>query len=417
MTLNYHDNILHSAAFPLTGLAERFGTPLYVYNQHQFIRAVRQLDGGLAGPTPHLICYAIKANPTLAVIQTFARLGLGADITSGGELYRALQAGIPANQIVYSGVGKTPNEMRQALEANIRSFHVESAGELQTLGEVAASMGRVATVALRVNPDIDPHTHPHIATGLRDTKFGIPWDQVTEMVEEIQRMPPLKLCGLSVHIGSQITKLGPFEQAAERLVALARELLFAGVPLDYLDLGGGLGVRYQDETPPPLVEWGNALRSVMGGLPLTLLVEPGRALVAESGILVTRVLNVKQSVSRTFVVVDAGMNDFLRPILYGVHHPIWPVEPHSDAPERMVDIVGPVCESTDVFARDQSLPLPRPGDLLAVLHAGAYGSSMASNYNSRCRPAEVMITEDGESRLIRTRETYADLMKCESLLP
>ena len=270
-------------------------------------------------------------------------------------------------------------------------------------------------MALRINPDVDPHTHPHIATGLRDTKFGLPWEQAPALVTRIRSLSALRLCGLSTHIGSQIVELEPFRQAAARVVELARDLLAGGFPLEYIDLGGGLGVPYQGETPPTLAVWGRALREATGDLPLTLVTEPGRSLVADAGILLTRVLFVKRAGRKTFVVVDAGMNDLLRPMLYGAYHPIWPVARRAEMPEEVVDVVGPVCESTDVLARGRSLPLPRPGDLLAVLQAGAYGNSMASNYNSRPRPAEVMIVGEGEVRLIRARETYEDLVRGELL--
>ncbi len=417
MTLEYREHALHLDGVSLVGLAGEFGTPLYVTSQAALRRAASELDAALAGPTPHLICYAVKANPTLAVIQTFAQMGMGADVTSGGELYRALRAGVPAEKIVYSGVGKTPGEMRQALEANIRALHVESEDEVHTLAGVAGDMGQVARVALRVNPEVDPRTHPHIATGQRDSKFGVARGQVEAVVGLVRDRPALQLCGLSMHIGSQITDLEPFRQAAGQVVALARRLIEEGDALEYVDLGGGLGVRYRDEERPPVIgEWAGVLRDAMGDLPLMLLVEPGRALVAEASVLLMRVLAIKRAASKTFVVVDAGMNDFLRPVLYEAHHPIWAVERGEDRPERRVDVVGPVCESTDVIARGRMMRLPRRGDLLAVLKVGAYGISMASNYNSRLRPAEVMIGEDGQVRLIRERERQADLVRQERLL-
>ncbi len=400
----------------LFALAEQFGTPLYVYHQPALIDAARALDVALAGPTPHLICYALKANPTLAVIQTFARLGLGADVTSGGELFRALRAGIPAEKIVFSGIGKTPTEMAEALAAGIRALHIESEDELITLAGIAAQSGKPAPIALRVNPDVDPHTHPHIATGLRESKFGLPWESISSLVARIRSMPSLQIVGLSLHIGSQIVEASPFQEATARVTALARDLLTQGVTLEYLDFGGGLGVRYADESPPTLAEWGAILRAALDDLPLALIVEPGRSLVAPAGLLLTRILAIKRAPAKTFVIVDAGMNDLLRPALYDAHHPILTIPPRPGTQQEIMDVVGPVCESADALARARLLPLPEVGDLLAVLQTGAYGSSMASNYNSRCRPAEVMILAGGQPYLIRARESYSDLIRGESLL-
>ncbi len=417
MPLTYRDDILHMDSVPLPALAEQYGTPLYVYSRPALMRAVHEIDKALHGPTPYLICYAVKANPTLAIIQTFARFGFGADVTSGGELYRAIQAGVPARRIVYSGVGKTPAEMREALDAGIRAFHIESEGELDTLAFIAEQAQRTVAVTFRTNPDIDPHTHPHIVTGLRTSKFGLSWDSIPALVSQVLNTPSLRLVGLSAHIGSQITTLAPFAEAAGRLSSLARDLLAQGVRLEYLDFGGGLGIQYGDESPPSLAEWGTTLRSALGDLPLNLLVEPGRALVAEAGVLLTRVLSVKHTPEKIFVIVDAGMNDLLRPMLYDAYHPIWPIRQWANMPQETVDVVGPICESTDVLARDRLLTLPRPGDLLAILNAGAYGMSMASNYNSRRRPAEVMVRLSAKHHLIRARESYADLTRGESLLP
>ncbi len=417
MSFVYTQDRLCVGQVALADLATQFGTPLYVYDQNALIEAASRLDAALAGPTPHLVCYAIKANPSLAIIQTFARMGFGADVTSGGELHRALLAKIPAVQIVYSGVGKTAAEMAQALEGGIRAFHIESEQEIGTLSGIAASMGQTASVGLRVNPDIDPQTHPHIATGLRDAKFGLPWERIPALVDRVRDHPTLQLHGLSVHIGSQITDIAPFQKAAMRVAELASDLLASGIPLTYIDAGGGLGVRYQAEMPPTLAQWAGILRQTLSGLSLELLVEPGRALVAGAGVLVTRVLAIKEGATKTFVIVDAGMNDLLRPMLYDAYHPILPVERDDSRPARVIDIVGPVCESTDVLARERHLPLPIPGELLAIMQAGAYGMSMASNYNSRTRAVEVMVMQGGHVHLSRTRETYDDLVRGESLLP
>jgi len=417
LALDYQGGLLHLDGLSLAALADQFGTPLYVYSQAAMIDAARQVDTALAGPTPHLVCYALKANPSLAIIQTFARLGLGADVTSGGELFRALRAGVPAGKIVFSGVGKTRDELHQALEAGVRALHVETESELAVLSEIAAGRGRPAPIALRINPDVDPHTHPKIATGMSDSKFGLPWGDVPRIVREILSRPGLRLVGLSMHIGSQITYLDAFQEAARLVTGMAASLLEDGAALDYLDFGGGIGVRYADETPPSLAEWAAALREVLGGLPLALLAEPGRSLVAESGLLIARVTGIKQTPKKTFVILDAAMNDLIRPMLYDAYHPIDPVRRRPGAAIRPVDVVGPVCETTDTFARGRALALPEPGDLLVIRQAGAYGMSMASNYNSRPRAAEVLITPDGDARLIRLRETYDDLIHGESQLP
>jgi diaminopimelate decarboxylase len=416
MALTYRDGVLHLDGHSIMDLARDHGTPLYIYSQHDLITAGHALDSALVGPTPHLICYAVKANPNLAVIQTFARLGFGADVTSGGELHRALLAGVPPERIVYSGVGKTVDEIGMALLCGIRAFHVESRGEMEAIAAVAASQGAVAPVALRVNVNVDPHTHPGISTGQQETKFGIAWDQVPALRTMVTASASLKLVGLSVHIGSQITELVPYREAADLVVTLARELLVGGAALEYIDFGGGLGVRYDDESPPGFEAWGRVLRDSLGDLPLTLVVEPGRSLVAGSGVLITHVLYIKKSAAKTFVIVDAGMNDLLRPMLYGAYHPIRPIHEMNGRPTVPVDVVGPVCETTDIFAAQRVMALPQPGDLLAITQAGAYGSSMASNYNSRRRPAEVMIGEEGAVHVIRKRETADDLVRGESLL-
>jgi len=417
LALDYQDGRLSLDGLSLEALAADFGTPLYVYSQAAMIDAAQQVDTALAGPTPHLVCYALKANPSLAVIQTFARLGLGADVTSGGELFRALRAGVPAAKVVFSGVGKTPAELRAALDSGIRALHVETEGELAALNAIAGELGRPAPIALRINPDVDPHTHPKIATGMSENKFGLPWGEVLRIVEDIRKMPGLRLVGLSMHIGSQITRLDGFQEAARLVASLAADLLSAGVALEYLDFGGGIGVRYADETPPSPAEWAGALRAVLGDLPLGLLAEPGRSLVAGSGVLITRVTGIKRTPAKTFVILDAAMNDLIRPMLYDAYHSIDPVLQRPGAPVEPVDIVGPVCETTDTFARGRDLPLPEPGDLLAIRQVGAYGMSMASNYNSRPRAAEVMITADGAALPIRDRETYDDLVRGERLLP
>jgi len=416
MDLSYIDQTLHFEEVSLETLADEFDTPLYVYNQPALMRAAQAMDLALVGRTPHLICYAVKANPSLAIIQAFAQQGFGADVTSGGELHRALKAGIRPECIVFSGVGKTATEVRLGLEAGIRAFHIESAWELEMIQHKAEISSAIVPLALRVNPDVDAHTHPSITTGIHETKFGIAWEAIPELVAAIQSTPSIQLVGLSMHIGSQITEIEPFREAAGRLAGLARDLLNNGIELGYLDFGGGLGARYLNETPPSFAEWGQTLRQVLGDLPLELVVEPGRALIAEMGVLITRVLGIKQTPRKTFVITDAGMTDLIRPMLYGAYHPIWPVRQRQDAPEKIVDVVGPVCETTDTLAKDRALPLSEPGDLLAILHVGAYGAAMASNYNSRPRAAEVMVKQDGSAQLIRSRETYEDMTRNEFML-
>jgi diaminopimelate decarboxylase len=417
MALTYRERVLHVDARSMLDLTRDHGTPLYATSQRDLIAAGQALDAALVGPTPHLICYAVKANPGLAIIQTFARLGFGADVTSGGELHRALLADVPPQRIVYSGVGKTADEIALAMDRGIKAFHAESRGELEAIAAIATSRGAVAPISLRVNVNVDPRTHPNISTGQQETKFGIAWDQAPALIEMAAASATLKLVGLSVHIGSQITELAPYREAADRVVGLASELLTGGAALEYIDFGGGLGVCYNDELPPSFDAWGDVLRESLGSLPVTLVVEPGRSLVADSGVLITQVLYVKESSGKTFVIVDAGMNDLLRPMLYGAYHPIRPIHEMNDRPTVPVDVVGPVCETTDIFAAQRVMALPQPGDLLAITQAGAYGSSMASNYNSRRRPAEVMIGKEGVVHVIRQRETVDDLVRGERLLP
>lgn len=416
MVARYAGQALQIDDIAATDLAARYGTPLYVMSQRFMLEQARRLEAALRGPTPHLACYAVKANPTLAVIQTFARAGLGADVTSGGELYRALRAGVPGEQIVFSGVGKTRDELVAALDAGVMATQVESLDEVRMLDQIAEERRQIAAVGVRVNPEIDPHTHPGIATGQAGSKFGIAWDMIQEAISTIQASPHLRLRGLSAHAGSQITEIGVFEQVAEKLAGLAREVVGEGGDLDYVNFGGGLAVCYQDERVPKVEEWAGALRRAMGDLRLRLVVEPGRWLVAEAGVLLARVVAVKQNVDKHVVVVDAGMNDLLRPALYGSYHPIWPAERDDSQPEIVADIAGPVCESSDVVGRERTIRRPRQGDVLAILCAGAYGSSMGSNYNSRRRPAEVLIRADGVVRVIRDRETYGDLVRGEKLL-
>ena len=398
---------------PLSAIAERHGTPCYVYSRAALESAWRALDGALAG-LPHLVCYAAKANANLAVLDVLARLGSGFDIVSGGELARVVAAGGDPGKTVFSGVGKSAAEMRQALDAGILCFNVESAAELERLDAVARERGRVAPVSFRVNPDVDPKTHPYISTGLKENKFGIAYDDALPLYRQARGMRGIAVRGIDIHIGSQITDLAPYREAARKVLDLADRLAGEGLHLEHVDLGGGLGIRYRDETPLPVAGYAAMLRELFAGRREKLLIEPGRWLVAEAGVLVTRVEYLKPGPAKHFAIVDAAMNDLLRPALYDAWHGVDPVRPRSGPPARW-EIVGPVCESADFLARGRDLDLA-PGDLLAVRAAGAYAMAMSSNYNARPRAAEVMV--DGErAHLVRRRETVADLYAAEATLP
>ncbi|QNM97586.1 diaminopimelate decarboxylase [Chitinimonas koreensis] len=397
---------------PLSAIAETFGTPCYVYSEAFLSETYRAYRDAFAS-VETLICYAMKANSNLSVLRTFARLGAGCDIVSGGELARALAAGVPAERIVFSGVAKRADEMRAALEAGIHCFNVESEAELQRLNEVAAGVGRRASVSLRVNPDVDARTHPYISTGLKDNKFGIGWAEARRVYGVAAGLPHLKVVGIDCHIGSQLTELSPFVDALDRLLALVDTLAADGIVLEHLDLGGGLGIRYTDETPPEVDEYARAVLGRLAGRKLKLVLEPGRSLVGNAGLLLTRVEYLKPGEGKHFAIVDAAMNDLMRPALYGAYHDIVAVRPNQ-APERVYDVVGPVCESSDFLGKDRRLALEQ-GDLLAVLSAGAYGMTMSSNYNTRARAAEVLVG-DGRARLIRARETLDELLANERAL-
>ncbi len=413
---DYTEGRLHAEGVPLARLAQEVGTPAYVYSRATLTRHFRVVDAALSGH-PHLVCFAVKANSNLAVLGLLAELGAGFDIVSGGELARVLKAGGDPAKVTFSGVGKTEDELTLALEAGVRSFNVESEGELEALDRVAGRLGKRAPVSLRVNPDVDPKTHPYIATGLEAHKFGIPRDRARALYGKAAALGHLEVCGVDCHIGSQLTDLSPFVDAAERMLELVRDLRADGHPIRHLDMGGGLGIPYDGETPPLPDAWGAALKDAVAPVPdLELVVEPGRVIAGNAGILLTRVLYLKETGRKTFVIVDAGMNDLARPSLYQAHHAIWPVDaPAHDAPEVVCDVVGPVCESGDFFARDRALPKVRAGDLVAVMSAGAYGFTMASNYNSRPRPPEVLV-DGGDYLVVRRRESIADLMRGERTL-
>jgi diaminopimelate decarboxylase len=409
----YSNGELHGEAVPLSDIARRYGTPCYVYSRAALTETYRGFDAAFAGHD-HLICYAVKANSNLAVLNLLARLGSGFDIVSGGELARVLAAGGDAGRTVFSGVGKSVEEMRQALAARILCFNVESESELLRLEHVAAQAGAKAAISLRINPDIDPRTHPYIATGLRETKFGVPYQEALALYRRARDLPHLAVAGIGCHIGSQLTDLAPFVTALDRVLELADRLRADGIEVAHIDLGGGLGIRYRDEAPPAIADYARALISRLGGRPVRLLLEPGRALVGSAGVLLTRVEYLKHGSGRNFAVVDAAMNDLLRPALYDAYHEVLPVATRAD-PGVAYEIVGPVCESGDFLARNRVLAL-REGDLLAVMGTGAYGMSMSSNYNTRPRAPEVVI-DGAEPHLVRERETISGLLAGERALP
>lgn len=406
---SYQNDVLCAEGVPLTEIAARFGTPCYVYSETALADRFDQFNDAFAGQD-HLICYAVKANSNLSILQAFARMGAGFDIVSGGELQRVLAAGASACRVVFSGVGKTAAEMRMALEANILCFNVESEAELHRLNEVAGSLGRIAPVSLRVNPDVDAKTHPYISTGLKQNKFGIAYTGALALYREAARMPNLRITGMDCHIGSQLTEVGPFIAAAEKIRALTDQLAASGIHLDHLDMGGGLGIRYSDETPPSIADYAQALTGALEGFEGKLLVEPGRSLVGNAGLLLARVEYLKHGEEKNFAIVDAAMNDLMRPALYDAYHAIVPVERRTDAP-RTLEVVGPVCETGDFLGHGRELAI-RQGDLLAVMSAGAYGMSMSSNYNTRPRAAEIMVNKTN-ARLIRERETMQQLFAAE----
>ncbi|BDG03937.1 diaminopimelate decarboxylase [Anaeromyxobacter oryzae] len=408
--------VLHAERISLEALAEAHGTPLYVYSTATLTRHWKVLHRSLAG-IDHVVCYAVKANSNLAVLSLFARLGSGFDIVSGGELYRVLKAGGDPGKVVFSGVGKRDDEIAFALESGVRVLNVESAPELARVSIVARRMGVRAPIALRVNPDVDPKTHPYISTGLRENKFGVSIAEARRLYALAATDPALEIRGIACHIGSQITDLRPFLDAIARVRALAKDLATQGIRLGHLDVGGGLGITYRDEEPPHPDAYGAAIKKALTGWDGEVFLEPGRVLVGNAGVLVTRVLYVKKSGRKTFVVVDAAMNDLVRPSYYGAYHGIELAgAPRKDARELVCDVVGPICESSDFLAQKRRLPEPRPGDLLVVRSAGAYGFAMSSNYNARPRAAEVLV--DGDRALVaRKRETYADLVRGEQPLP
>jgi len=409
---HYQNDALYAEQVPLADIAARFGTPCYVYSRAALTDNLRQFTNALQG-REHLICYAVKANSNLAILNVFARLGAGFDIVSGGELQRVLAAGGDARKVVFSGVGKTVAEMRMALDAGILCFNVESAAELDRLNEVAASMGKIAAISLRVNPDVDAKTHPYISTGLKQNKFGVAYSDAIALYRKARSLTNLHITGMDCHIGSQLTETSPFIAAAEKILVLVDALASEGIRLEHLDLGGGLGIRYNEEIPPAIAEYVAALLAVLRGRSEKLLLEPGRVLVGNAGVLLTRVEYLKHGEEKNFAIVDAAMNDLMRPALYDAYHNILPVLRENN-PVQSYEVVGPICETGDFIGHERDLAIG-PRSLLAVLSAGAYGMSMSSNYNTRPRAAEVMV-DGGVIHLVREREAVAQLYAGEKLI-
>ena len=413
---NYKGGQLMAEDVSLAALADRVGTPFYCYSSATLTRHFQVYDQALAG-LDHTVCFAVKANGNLAVLTTLARLGAGADVVSGGELDRALAAGVPASKIVFSGVGKTADEMAKALKAGIHQLNVESEPELRELSRVAQSLGRTASVAIRINPDVDAKTHHKITTGRAENKFGIDWDRAPAIYALARDLPGIEAPGIAVHIGSQLTDLDPYRAAYTRVKEVALDLRAKGHDIRRLDLGGGLGIPYNLEKAPPPSDYGAMVKEIVGDLGCQITVEPGRLICGNAGVLVTRVLYVKQGSTRTFVIVDAAMNDLIRPALYDAYHAIVPVaEPAAGAPTAPVDVVGPVCETGDTFASERHLPAVKAGDLLAFRSAGAYGAVMASTYNGRPLVPEVLVS-GADSAVVRRRQEPEEMLALDSLPP
>lgn len=409
---HYKNDSLYVEQVPLADIAEKFGTPCYVYSRAALMDGMRQFTDALQG-REHLICYAVKANSNLAVLNVFARMGAGFDIVSGGELQRVLAAGGDARKVVFSGVGKTTAEMRMALEANILCFNVESSAELDRLNEVAGSMGKIAAISLRVNPDVDAKTHPYISTGLKQNKFGVAYTEAVALYRKASGLENLRITGMDCHIGSQLIETSPFIAAIEKVLVLVEALTVEGIHLEHLDLGGGLGICYDDETPPAIADYIAAILAGLRGRIEKLILEPGRVLVGNAGVLLTRVEYLKHGEEKNFAIVDAAMNDLMRPALYDAYHEILPVSLEKQG-SKIYEVVGPICETGDFIGRARELAIA-PQALLAVLSAGAYGMSMSSNYNTRGRAAEVMV-DGGEVHLVRERETVSQLYAGERII-
>ncbi|MBN1380042.1 MAG: diaminopimelate decarboxylase [Deltaproteobacteria bacterium] len=407
---HYRDNQLWCENVPVRKIAEQIGTPFYLYSHQTLKNHFAVFDQAFAD-VPHLVCYSVKANSNIAVLRLFIQEGAGVDVVSGGELYRAIKAGVDPQKVVYSGVGKRWDEIEYALSSNILMFNCESPQELQTINEYAQRAGKKAGIGLRINPDVDPKTNSHISTGLKEDKFGIPFDQAAKEYLQAKALPNLDIKGISCHIGSQITSLAPFLDALSHLKKLIIQLREHGIKIRYLDLGGGLGIHYSKENPPQPAEYAKAVIDASGDLGCTYILEPGRVLVGNAGIMVAKVLYTKSHKEKNFVIVDAGMNDLIRPGFYGAYHHVQPVI-KKNAEFVKVDVVGPICESSDYFAKGRHMERVQSGDLVAVMSAGAYGFCMASNYNSRPRAPEIMV-KGKRFYIIRKREGYADLVRGE----
>ena len=408
----YRGDELYCEETPLEKIAREVGTPTYVYSERTLSRHVRVFDEAFQA-VPHLICYAVKANSNINLLRRFSEWGTGFDIVSGGELFRVSRAGGSVGKVIFAGVGKTADEIRYALDADILFFNVESPAELELIHTISRDAGRNARVSIRANPDVDPQTHPYISTGMQKHKFGISLPEARELYHSARQLPNIDIVGVQCHLGSQITQMGPFEEALGSLREFILELKAEGLTLKYLDFGGGLGISYNGEEPPSPADYGRAVAKATKDLGLTIVLEPGRVIVGNAGILLTRVLLKKNQGVKKFLVVDAGMNDLIRPALYGSHHQLWPVRTGSqEASKETVDVVGPVCESADFIAKDREMTIVQPGELLAVMSAGAYGFSLSSNYNSRPRAAETLVSGDSYE-VIRRRESYEDLIRLE----
>ncbi len=408
----YQDKDLYCEDVPVADIAAKVGTPFFLYSHATLTRHFQAFDKAFEG-VDHLICYSAKANTNGAILKHFANMGSGLDVVSGGELHRGLAAGVPAGKIAYAGVGKTQDEIDFALNSGIMMFNVESFEELEAINARAKALGKRAPISLRVNPNVDAKTHPYISTGMKKNKFGISKEEVFDTYKAAHALEATDVVGIDFHIGSQITQVGPFVEAMESVKSLAAEMKDAGIDIKYLDVGGGLGINYNDETPPEPDEYARAISKVIADFPITVVLEPGRAMVGNAGIMVTKMLYLKEGATKKFVIVDAGMNDLVRPSIYDAYQAIQPV--HMREGEAITgDVVGPICESTDFLAKDREIGAVTSGDLLAVMSSGAYGFAMSSNYNSRPRACEVMVKGDAYE-IIRERENYEDLMRGENI--
>ncbi len=409
----YKDGELCCEEVPLTRIAEEFGTPCYVYSKATLVRHFKAFDDPFAD-LPHLTCFSVKACSNLAILRLFGDLGGGFDVVSGGELFRVIKAGCDPRKVAYSGVGKTADEIAFALDSDVLMFNVESEAELEAIARIAEKKGKKARLSVRVNPEVDPKTHPYIATGLREAKFGVITEDARKIYMRTLEMEWVEAIGVDCHIGSQLTQTAPFIEALARLINLTSSLRDDGLEIKYLDLGGGLGITYRDERPPLPKEYAVEIAGAIKELGVTLILEPGRVIVGNAAVLLTRALYEKKTPDKKFIIVDAAMNDCIRPSLYGAYHDIKPVKEAAEGKEEAVDMVGPICESTDFLAKNRLMPPFRAGDLAAVMSAGAYCAAMASNYNSRPRAAEVLVSGD-KAMLIRKRETYDDVIRGESV--